>query len=63
MTKWTIEIRDKAAKVLRALDAPTKRRIDSFLDNLESTENPRTTGKALQGRLSGYWRLPIDLSN
>jgi mRNA-degrading endonuclease RelE of RelBE toxin-antitoxin system len=32
---WTIEVRDKAAKALKALDTPTKRWINYFLDNLD----------------------------
>ncbi len=28
-------------------------------DRLQATDNPRSTGKALQGNLSGYWRYRV----
>lgn len=38
-----------AAKTVERLDKPTQRRIIKFVDSLETQENPRSTGKALQG--------------
>ena len=56
---WSIELGDRARKSLKAMETPDKRRIEKFFDRLESTDNPRITGKALQGRLAGYWRYRV----
>lgn len=37
-----------------------QKRIVSFLqDRIQAAENPRTSGKALQGNLSGLWRYRV----
>lgn len=41
----------RAEKSLKALDTQAKKRIELFLDQLESSFNPRLTGKPLQGSL------------
>jgi len=56
---WIINLDSSAAKTLQAIDKPTKQRIESFINQLALTTNPRTTGKALQGQLAGYWRYRV----
>lgn len=56
---WTIKLEAKAAKTLIALDKPTKLRLESFINQLSTTVNPRSTGKALQGMLKGLWRYRV----
>lgn len=53
---WTIEYLDAAIKQLSKLDKATVRRIDDYLCKIE---NPRFCGKALKGKLKGYWRYRI----
>ena len=59
---WTIELHPDAAKQLRALarkDRPTARRITDYLTGIAQTEDPRVSGKALTGTLSGLWRYRV----
>lgn len=56
---WTIKIDSKAAKFLKSLDKTAKQRIEQAIDQLAASDNPRNTGKALQGSLSGLWRYRI----
>ncbi|MFU8790125.1 MAG: type II toxin-antitoxin system RelE family toxin [Methylobacter sp.] len=56
---WIINVEARAAKTLKTLDKPTKQRIAVFIDQLGQTDNPRNTGKALQGRLKGLWRYRV----
>ncbi len=56
---WSIKLKAGTAKTINKLDKPVRERIKSFLDTLASEDNPRITGKALQGQLSGYWRYRI----
>ena len=56
---WIISLDSRAAKTLKAIDKPTKQRIESFINQLTLTNNPRATGKALQGQLTGYWRYRV----
>ncbi len=50
---------DKAAeKTLDKLDAPVRKRILLFLVELRDSENPRSTGKALQNR-GRLWRYRV----
>jgi mRNA interferase RelE/StbE len=56
---WTIKVESRAAKTLKALDKPTKQRLESFIEQLTDTADPRATGKALQGGLKGLWRYRV----
>jgi mRNA interferase RelE/StbE len=58
---WTVKLSDDAKRDLQKLDKPLQKRITSFLlDRLQtSDDNPRLTGKALQGKLSGLWRYRV----
>ena len=65
---WTIKIDSRMAKSLMKLDPEQRRRIVKFIDQLADGNNPRSSGKALQGKLKGLWRypcrrLPLDLSD
>ncbi|MBQ7560401.1 MAG: type II toxin-antitoxin system RelE/ParE family toxin [Synergistaceae bacterium] len=55
--RYTVELTDKARKLLDKMDPQVSRRIRKWInDNLEGCENPRKYGKALTGKLKGYWR-------
>ena len=57
---WTIKLSDDAKRDLVKLDKTIQKRIVSFLqERVQSTDNPRTSGKALQGNLSGLWRYRV----
>ena len=58
---WTISYSDTARKQLRKLDKQTARRILDFMDGrIAGAHNPRDTGKALTGPLSGsFWRYRV----
>ncbi|MGZ8184693.1 MAG: type II toxin-antitoxin system RelE family toxin [Methylobacter sp.] len=57
---WTVKLTDEARRDLRKLDKPIQRRITDFLtQRLQNVDNPRATGKALQGNLSGLWRYRV----
>lgn len=56
---WTIKVGSRAAKSLKSLDKPSKKRIEQFIEQLTTTDNPRRTGKTLQGNLKGLWRYRI----
>jgi mRNA interferase RelE/StbE len=60
MSKWQVKLKGSAAKSLKSLDTGTKQRIGRFIDRLIETDNPRSHGKALQGkRYTGLWRYRI----
>ena len=55
--RYSVELTDKARKLLDKMDSQVSRRIRKWInDNLEGCENPRLYGKALTGNLKGYWR-------
>ncbi|SJM90362.1 Addiction module toxin, RelE/StbE family [Crenothrix polyspora] len=56
---WTIKLNSLSAKELNKLDKPIKQRIEAFIDDLSTLDNPRQTGKALQGDLKGLWRYRV----
>lgn len=56
---WTIKLNPISAKSLKKLDKPEKQRIEAFIDGLAILDNPRQTGKALQGDLKGLWRYRV----
>ena len=60
MSKWHVKLKGSAAKSLKSLDTGTKQRIERFIGQLIETDNPRSHGKALQGkRYTGLWRYRI----
>jgi mRNA interferase RelE/StbE len=57
---WTVSLTQSAKRSLAALDRPVADRVIRFLDERVATsEDPRATGKALGGDLSGYWRYRV----
>jgi mRNA interferase RelE/StbE len=57
---WHINISTKAAKALAKLNVTERDRIWDFIKNkLPNMQNPRTTGKALQGEFKGLWRYRV----
>lgn len=56
---WKIKVEPLAAKALKKLENQAKQRIESFIDDLATAENPRSKGKALQGNLKGAWRYRV----
>ncbi len=57
--EWRIELKAKAAQAINKLDVQQRKRIRDFLKKQSIQSNPRATGKALQGQLSGYWRYRV----
>ena len=57
---WTVKLSDEAKRKLSKLDKPIQKRIATFLQTrIQNADNPRNTGKALQGKLSGLWRYRV----
>jgi len=57
---WRINISTKAAKALAKMNAKERDRIWDFIKNkLPNMQNPRATGKALQGEFRGLWRYRV----
>lgn len=53
---WTVNFSTKAAKLFDKLDKPIQRQIGAEIDKILASDNPRQSGKALTGELSGLWR-------
>ena len=57
---WTVDYTDTAKNQLKKLDRQIARRILDYMDDrIAELENPRSTGKALTGSLSGFWRYRV----
>ncbi|MBM3632385.1 MAG: type II toxin-antitoxin system RelE/ParE family toxin [Alphaproteobacteria bacterium] len=57
---WKIKIRPNTEKQLEKLDREVQKRVLSFLyKRLLPSNNPRQFGKALRGRMSGYWSYRV----
>lgn len=57
---WTADVTEEAARQLARLDRPIQHRILRFLrERVETAEDPRSFGRALQGRHSGLWRYRV----
>lgn len=57
---WRVEFDARALKELKKLDKQAQRQIIGFLrEKIATTEDPRRFGKALQAKLSGFWRYHI----
>ena len=54
---WKIDFDIKAKKELLRLNKKVQKQIINFLDKI--LKNPRATGKALRGNLSGLWRYRV----
>lgn len=56
---WRIELTRRARKQLGNIGTTDARRIVRFLRRLESLDDPRKQGKALQGELAEFWRYRV----
>lgn len=56
---WQIRFKENLNKKLKHIDKTALKTIFSALKELETIENPRTKGKALQGNLKKYWRYRV----
>jgi mRNA interferase RelE/StbE len=57
---WKIEFESKAHKELLCLEKQMQKRIANFLEKrIINEKNPRLTGNALYGDLSGLWRYRV----
>lgn len=57
---WKIEYTLTAKSQLKKLDKQIARRIIEYMDErIASSENPRSTGKALTGVFGGRWRYRV----
>jgi mRNA interferase RelE/StbE len=57
---WTIKIDKHALKELAKIEKKDRQRIFQFLKvDLVKLDNPRLSGKALQGDLKGLWRYRV----
>lgn len=56
---WEIELSEHAVKQLSKLDKQMAKRVTSKLREVSRLEDPRSTGKALTGNLSGLWRYRV----
>lgn len=56
---YRVKVSKTALKQIGKLPQEAQRRILDALDELDGTETPRETGKALQGALKGFWRYRV----
>ncbi len=56
---YRVEFTPKAAKQFAKMDAATKRRLQDYWLKLHNLNDPRASGKALQGSLAGLWRYRV----
>lgn len=56
---YRVEFAPKAAKQFAKMDNVTKRRLQDYLLKLQTFDDPRDSGKALQGSLAGLWRYRV----
>jgi len=56
---WTIRLSQKSSKTLKSFDNSARKNIIRFIDKLVESDNPRVSGKALQGSLKGLWRYRV----
>lgn len=57
---WTINYSDQAFKSLRKMDKQNARRIVDFMDRrIAVLDDPRQSGKPLNGELGEFWRYRV----
>lgn len=57
---WTINYTDTAKDSLRKLDKQVARRILDYMDHrVSGLLDPRSSGKALKGKLGEFWRYRV----
>ena len=58
--RYSVKYKKSAEKKLNKLDPPVREKIKKWVEkNLEGCENPRHTGKSLDGDWYGYWRYRV----
>jgi mRNA interferase RelE/StbE len=58
--QWTVRLSETALKTLEKVNKPEQLHIRRFIkDTLGNLDNPRSTGKALQGNLKDLWRYLV----
>lgn len=55
----TVVFTEKAEKQFLKLDRSIQQQIQKFILRLQNLENPRSCGKALVGKLVGFWRYRV----
>lgn len=59
MAQWKIEYTKRARQALNKLDNSIKNRIESYINKLPESPDPRIKGKALTGSRTGQWRYRV----
>ncbi len=54
-----VEFTDSSRKQLKKIDEYNRTRILKYLFEVESLEDPRSRGKALEQNLKGFWRYRV----
>lgn len=54
-----VEFHNQAREKFNKLDGSIKKQLQKFLDKLEASDNPRSSGKALTANLVGLWRYRV----
>lgn len=59
--RWTIKLSNKTSRAIEKLDSIARKKIVKFISQtLPAMDNPRQTGKSLQGtELGNYWRYRV----
>lgn len=55
----TVIYSSNADKLLEKMDAQTRKKIITYIDEVALLKNPKSRGKALTGNLKGMWRYRI----
>ena len=53
---WNINVSTQVSKYLKKIDKGIQQQIVKGIDRLRQLEDPRKSGKALQGGYAGFWR-------
>ena len=56
---YKIRFSDYAKEKFNEIDGSIKKPIQKFLDRLEESDDPRSSGKGLTENLSGLWRYRV----
>ena len=57
--RWHIETTEQFDRQFKKLDRAVQRRVLSYLEDIESLEDPRLRGKGLTANHSGVWRYRV----
>jgi mRNA interferase RelE/StbE len=59
LSVWQVETTPEFDKAFAKLDRAIQSRVLRLLDELGSSQDPRTKGRRLSGELAGYWRYRV----